>query len=111
MQNNGRHLLALINDVLDLSKIEAGQLVFTLEDYSLAELVQSVVSATEGMARGKGLALTAEVAPGLPTGHADARRLQQVLLNLVGNAIKFTDAGQVALRAMAEGESFVLTVR
>ena len=55
VQNNGKHLLALINDVLDLSKIEAGQLVFTLEDYSLAEVVQSVVSATEGMARNKGL--------------------------------------------------------
>ena len=111
VQNNGRHLLALINDVLDLSKIEAGQLVFTLEDYSLAEVVQSVVSATEGMARNKGLAVTAEVAPGLPTGHADARRLQQVLLNLVGNAVKFTDEGEVAIRAAAEHGNFVLSVR
>jgi len=111
VQNNGKHLLALINDVLDLSKIEAGQLVFTLEDYSLAEVVQSVVSATEGMARNKGLAVTAEVAPGLPTGHADARRLQQVLLNLVGNAVKFTDEGEVAIRAAAEKGNFVLSVR
>ncbi|MGD9617755.1 MAG: ATP-binding protein [Alphaproteobacteria bacterium] len=111
VQNNGKHLLALINDVLDLAKIEAGQLVFTLEDYSLADVVQSVVSATEGLARNKGLELTAEVAPGLPTGHADARRLQQVLLNLVGNAVKFTDDGEVAIQAAAENGNFVLTVR
>jgi signal transduction histidine kinase len=111
VQNNGRHLLALINDVLDLAKIEAGQLVFTLEDYSLPDVVQSVVSGTEGMARNKGLDLTVEIAPGLPTGHADARRLQQVLLNLIGNAVKFTDVGLVAIRATAENGNFVLTVR
>ena len=111
VQNNGKHLLALINDVLDLSKIEAGQLVFTLEDYALAEVVQSVVSATEGWRATRGSTLTAEVAPGLPTGHGDARRLQQVLLNLVGNAVKFTDEGEVAIRAAAENGSFVLTVR
>jgi signal transduction histidine kinase len=110
VQNNGRHLLALINDVLDLAKIEAGQIVFTLEDYLLADVVQSVVSATEGMARNKGLDLIAEIAPGLPTGHADARRLQQVLLNLVGNAVKFTDTGEVAIRAAAANGNFVLEV-
>ena len=110
VQNNGRHLLALINDVLDLAKIEAGQLTLTLEDYALADVVQSVVSATEGLATTKGLKLTADIAPGLPTGHGDARRLSQVLLNLVGNAVKFTDAGEVAIRAAAEGGNFVLTV-
>jgi GAF domain-containing protein len=111
VQNNGRHLLALINDVLDLSKIEAGQLVLTLEDYALPDVVQSVVSATEGLATTKGLKLSADVAAGLPTGHGDARRLSQVLLNLVGNAVKFTDQGEVAIGAMAENGHFVLTVR
>jgi signal transduction histidine kinase len=111
VQNNGKHLLALINDVLDLSKIEAGQLALTLEDYTLPDVVQSVVSATEGLATTKGLKFTAEIAPDLPTGHGDARRLSQVLLNLTGNAIKFTDAGEVAIRAAAENGHFVLTVR
>jgi signal transduction histidine kinase len=111
LQVNGKHLLGLINDVLDLSKIEAGQLVLTLEEYALPDVVQSVVSAAEGLANTKGLQFTAEVAPGLPIGHGDARRLSQVLLNLTGNAIKFTDAGEVAIRAAAENGHFVLTVR
>jgi len=111
VQNNGKHLLALINDVLDLSKIEAGQLVLTLEDYALPDVVQSVVSTAEGLANSKGLKFSADVAAGLPTGHGDARRLSQVLLNLVGNAVKFTDEGEVAIRAMAENGHFVLTVR
>jgi len=111
VQNNGRHLLALINDVLDLSKIEAGQLVLTFEDYTLPDVVQSVVTATEALASTKGLKMSATVAAGLPTGHGDARRLSQVLLNLVGNAVKFTDQGEVAIDAMAEDGHFVLTVR
>src|SRR5205807_3239928 len=71
VQNNGRHLLALINDVLDLAKIEAGQLTMTLEDYAMPDVVQSVVSATEGLANTKGLRFTADIVPGLPTGRGD----------------------------------------
>jgi len=111
VQNNGKHLLALINDVLDLAKIEAGQLTLTLEDFAMPDVVQSVVSATEGLANTKGLKFTADIMPGLPPGHGDARRLSQVLLNLVGNAVKFTDTGEVAIGAMAENGNFVLTVR
>jgi GAF domain-containing protein/anti-sigma regulatory factor (Ser/Thr protein kinase) len=111
VQNNGKHLLALINDVLDLAKIEAGQLTLTLEDYAMPDVVQSVVSATEGLARTKGLKFVADIMPGLPPGHGDARRLSQVLLNLVGNAVKFTDEGEVAIGATAENGNFVLTVR
>jgi signal transduction histidine kinase len=111
VQNNGKHLLALINDVLDLSKIEAGQLVLTFEDYVLPDVVRSVVTATEALASTKGLKMSATVQPGLPTGHGDARRLSQVLLNLVGNALKFTDQGEVAIGAAAEDGHFVLTVR
>jgi len=110
VQANGRHLLGLINDVLDLSKIEAGQLALAIEDYSVADMINTVMAATESLARAKGLALEANVAPGLPMGRGDARRLSQVLLNLVGNAIKFTDQGKVEIRGTRAGELFELAV-
>ncbi len=110
VQSNGRHLLGLINDVLDLSKIEAGQLALSLEEYSVADTVATVVAATESLARTKGLSLTTDVAQGLPTGTADARRLSQVLLNLVGNALKFTDQGGVVIRAAKVADHFELSV-
>jgi signal transduction histidine kinase len=111
LQANGKHLLGLINDVLDLSKIEAGQLTLDLADYSLQDVVHTVVVAVESLANGKNLALTADVAPNLPIGHGDERRLAQVLLNLVGNAIKFTDKGEVAIKATVSDGSFTVTVR
>jgi signal transduction histidine kinase len=111
VQSNGRHLLGLINDVLDLSKIEAGQLTLAVDDYSMAALVKSVVAATESLARTKGLELSAAVQDGLPLGRGDERRLTQVLLNLVGNAIKFTDRGSIEIAARAEGGRFQVSVR
>ena len=111
VQQNGRHLLGLINDVLDLSKIEAGQLTLAPVEYSLRELVLDVVSATEALAAEKKLALEVEVAADLPHGQGDERRLTQVLMNLVGNAIKFTDAGKVGIRAKVEDGSFRVEVR
>src|SRR5205823_8860121 len=93
-----------INDVLDLSKIEAGQLVLTLSDYSIRDVVQSVFTAVESLATAKKLALRVDVPPDLPVGRGDERRLAQVLLNLIGNAIKFTDTGEVAIKAEARSE-------
>jgi signal transduction histidine kinase len=110
IQQNGRHLLGLINDVLDLSKIEAGQLTLFPVDYSLRELVLDVVSATEALAAEKKLVLEVEVPKDLPRGHGDERRLTQVLMNLVSNAIKFTEAGSVSIRAKVEDGSFVVAV-
>jgi GAF domain-containing protein len=110
LQANGKHLLGLINDVLDLSKIEAGQLTLSLDDYSLGDVVHGVVSAVEPLAAEKRLAFKAEVAPDLPTGRGDGRRLSQVLLNLVGNAIKFTDKGEVAISASASNGAFTVAV-
>jgi signal transduction histidine kinase len=111
VQTNGKHLLGLINDVLDLSKIEAGQVTLSLADYSLADLIQGVYVAVEPLAAQKNLALTTNIASGLPVGHGDERRLAQVLLNLVGNAIKFTEAGEVAIEASCSDGSFRIAVR
>ena len=111
LESNGRHLLGLINDVLDLSKIEAGQLVLELTDYSLEDIAQTVRSTLEPLAADKKLAFKVEVAAKMPAGHGDGRRLTQVLINLVGNAIKFTDTGEVVIKATATDGSFHLSVR
>jgi signal transduction histidine kinase len=110
IDRSGRHLLALINDVLDMSKIEAGQLVLSPSEYLLSDVVQAVVGAVEALAAEKGLALVADVAGELPLGHGDERRLRQVLLNLVGNALKFTEAGEVRVTAGVAGEMFEVSV-
>jgi GAF domain-containing protein len=111
LEANRRHLLGLINDVLDLSKIEAGQLVLELSDYCVQDIAQTVRSTLEPLAADKKLAFKLDLSPGLPPGHADGRRLTQVLINLVGNAIKFTDAGEVAIKAEAHNGSFHVSVR
>jgi signal transduction histidine kinase len=111
VQRNGKHLLGLINDVLDLSKIEAGQLSLSLSDYSLKNVIQTVFSAIEPLASEKQLALKIDVAQELPQGRGDERRLAQVLLNLVGNAIKFTDAGEVSIKGSSVNGSFNVAVR
>ena len=111
LESNGKHLLGLINDVLDLSKIEAGQLVLELSDYSLEDIAQTVRSTLEPLAADKKLAFKVEVAPKLLPGRGDGRRLTQVLINLVGNAIKFTDTGEVVITGGATDGSFHLSVR
>ncbi len=110
LEKGGRHLLGLINDVLDLSKIEAGQLTLALTDYSMKEVVHTVLTSLESLAAEKGLALRAEVAPELPLGRGDERRITQVVLNLVGNAIKFTESGDVQVRVAAPNGTFVVAV-
>lgn len=110
IQSNGKHLLGLINDVLDISKIEAGQLTLSAEDYSMKTLVQSVIAATGSLAQSKGLAVTTNIGDDLPIGHGDERRLTQVLLNIVGNAIKFTDTGSIDVSAKASNGHFLIDV-
>jgi GAF domain-containing protein len=107
---NGKHLLGLINDVLDLSKIEAGQLNLSLTDYSLKDIVHDVYGAVEPLASEKKLGFKVEIAPDMPGGHGDERRLTQVLLNLVGNAIKFTDSGNVTIKASQTDGVFSVAV-
>lgn len=111
VQANGRHLLGLINDVLDLSKIEAGQLELQRGPVALGDVVRAVESGTAGLALAKDLALVVELAPGLPVVEADERRITQVLLNLVGNAIKFTGTGTVTISTRQAGETVEISVQ
>ena len=111
IQTNGKHLLGLINDVLDLSKIEAGQLVLSINEYSIKDMMHGVYVAVEPLAGNKKLHFKLEVPPDLPPARGDERRLSQVLLNLIGNAIKFTDTGEVAMRASTANGSYTVAVK
>jgi signal transduction histidine kinase len=93
IRSNDKHLLGLINTVLDIAKIESGRFTLNMAEYAIESVVETVRSATEPLAQNKKLALKTEVAKSLPIGLGDEQRLTQVLLNLVGNAIKFTDTG------------------
>ena len=110
IQVNGRHLLRLINEVLDLAKIEAGRMELALDDYSVAELVGSVRTAMRSLAEEKGLTFLTEVADDLPTARGDSSRLTQCLMNLTGNALKFTRVGEVRIGASREGDAIVYRV-
>ncbi len=110
VQVNGKHLLGLINDVLDLSKIEAGQLTLSLAEYSIRDMVHNVFGVVESLARNKGLELKVDMPAQLPVAHGDERRLTQVLLNLTGNALKFTDHGTVTIKAWATVQTFTVAV-
>jgi PAS domain S-box-containing protein len=96
---SARHLLSLINDVLDLSKIEAGQLEIAAEPVDVRASIEKVVSLVRPMAENKGLALTVAVAPDVGVAVSDPRRLEQILLNLLTNAVKFSERGEIALGA------------
>jgi signal transduction histidine kinase len=110
IRSNGKHLLGLINTVLDIAKIESGQFTLNMAEYAIESIVETVRSATESLAQNKKLALRTEVAKPLPVGVGDEQRLTQVLLNLVGNAIKFTDAGEVRITAKAVNGHFNVSV-
>ncbi|MDE2439878.1 MAG: response regulator, partial [Betaproteobacteria bacterium] len=101
-----RHLLDLINGVLDLSKIEAGKFTLASEPLSVRQVIANLVSMQQERASEKGLVLDTEIDPGIPE-HliGDSGRLQQALLNYVGNALKFTEAGQVRLRVLLLGQT------
>ncbi|MGE4368459.1 MAG: sensor histidine kinase [Burkholderiaceae bacterium] len=100
VRNSARHLLDLINDVLDLSKIEAGQLPVKTETFDVAQVIQQAVASVQPMALSKGLTLTATLDPRLGFMDSDRRRVGQIVLNLLNNAIKFTDQGSVTLHAV-----------
>jgi signal transduction histidine kinase len=108
--SNGKHLLGLINTVLDIAKIESGQFTLNLTEYAIESVVETVRAATESLAQNKKLTLTTSVDRALPIGLGDEQRLTQVLLNLVGNAIKFTDAGEIRVSATTANSHFAVSV-
>jgi signal transduction histidine kinase/CheY-like chemotaxis protein len=97
VNSSGKHLLELINDVLDLSKIEAGQMELALEPFSISDMVYDTLAAITPQAEAKNLNLNLKLASDLPKIQADAQRIRQIITNLLDNAIKFTDAGSVTL--------------
>lgn len=112
VRSSARHLLALINDVLDLSKIEAGQLEVERRSFEVRALLSEVCEALQPSAREKGLKLELRVGSGVGVARGDKRRFRQILWNLGGNAIKFTERGEVVISAaQAPGGWLEVTVR
>jgi PAS domain S-box-containing protein len=104
IRDNGIHLLSLINEVLDISKIEAGRTEIDIGPVRLDEIVREALSSIEGAALEKRIALSLEIPDDVEEIPADGKRLKQVLINLVANAVKFTERGEVAIRLRtAEG--------
>ena len=110
VSDSSEHLLALINDVLDLSKIEAGQLKIASEPFALRPVLDKVARTVRPMADAKGLALEIEIAPEVGTVRADSRRVEQVLLNLLSNAIKFTEQGRIRITCVLSGNEVRISI-
>jgi signal transduction histidine kinase len=110
VQNSSRHLLALINDVLDISKIEAGQLDIYCAPFPMLPAIEKTVSAILPLAEKKGIAVRTELSPEVGEITSDQRRVEQILLNLLGNAVKFTDQGEVVVQCRLDHEWIVTTI-
>jgi signal transduction histidine kinase len=110
IQVNGRHLLRLINDVLDLSKIEAGRMELALGEYSPREVIDTARTSLGSLAAEKGLAFVALVPDDLPVATGDSGRLSQCLINLAGNALKFTKQGRVEIGVEVVDDALVYRV-
>jgi hypothetical protein len=110
VQNSSRHLLALINDVLDISKIEADQLTLSFSTFELRPSIEKTVKLTAPLAEKKGLELVLEIAPDVAAVTTDQRRLEQVILNLLNNAVKFTEKGRVSLACRTDKDGYLLSV-
>ncbi len=97
--NAGQHLLNMINDILDISKIEAGKMELAFEDIEVSQIIESVLSTTRGLIKDKPVDLRTDIPEALPFIHADPTRIRQILLNLLSNAAKFTDEGSITVAA------------
>lgn len=109
--NSGQHLLGLINDILDVSKIEAGKMELDFERVDLEEIVSGVTSTAVALVKGKPIDLQQSLPADLPVIIADERRVRQVLLNLVSNAAKFTEEGFIRIEAEVDGGEVIISVR
>ena len=96
--NSGQHLLGLINDILDLARIEAGKMELNYEEVHLSEMIHSVFSTAKGLVKEKPIQLLEKVPEGMPTIRGDTMRIRQVLINLISNASKFTDEGSITIQ-------------
>ena len=110
IHNSGHHLLGLINNILDLSKIEAGRMELNFEAVEIEPVVKTVMSTAVALVKDKPVELIRQLAPDLPTIQADPTRLRQIILNLVSNACKFTEQGTVTLRVHADQDRVVFSV-
>ena len=110
VQTNGKHLLHLINDVLDLSKIEAGRMELVLAEYSVQDVVETVRASLQSLALEKGLAFETTVGDDIPLALGDGKRIAQCLMNLVGNALKFSKQGRVAVSVQQQGANLLYRV-
>ena len=102
VQDSARHLLELINDVLDISKIEAGQIELAHDPFDLGTAIRKSLEKITPLADKKGLAVTALIAPSVGPIVGDPRRVEQILINLLSNAVKFTERGEVRIESQAE---------
>jgi signal transduction histidine kinase len=111
IQSSGQKLLNLINDILDLAKIEAGKMQVRLEDFNIHEICEGLLNMFRPLAEKKNIDLRSQIAPDIPRMRQDVTKIQQVLQNLLSNAIKFTpEGGRVLLKAEADGLHLRLTV-
>jgi len=112
IHSSGRHLLSLINDILDLSKVEAGRMELELSEFSLPAALQNAMTLVRERAQTHGIKLKARVDPKLGEIRADERKFKQILLNLLSNAVKFTpDGGRVEVDASRNGNSVEVSVK
>lgn len=110
VQNSSRHLLALINDVLDISKIEAGELSLSFTSFELRSSIQKMMSIVAPLAEQKSIALISEISNDVSTITTDQRRLEQIILNLLNNAVKFTEQGHVKISCRVDNDHYILSV-
>ena len=108
--SNGQHLLGLINDLLDISHLEAGMMELEFRQVNLADLIRSVMATASALVRDKDIELHQEIDPDLPSVHADAARIRQVLLRLLANAAKFTEEGVITVRCWFTDDQVLVSV-